>query len=48
VVREGKYTISFKDGKSETQHMVITTVWEKRDNAWQMVHLHESYKPLAP
>lgn len=48
VVREGKYTISFKDGKSDKQYLIMTSVWEKRDGNWLMVHLHESFKPLAP
>jgi ketosteroid isomerase-like protein len=46
VVREGTYTINFKNGKSDRQYLVMTTIWEKHGGRWQMVHLHESYKPL--
>jgi ketosteroid isomerase-like protein len=47
VVREGTYTISFKDGTSQAMHMVMTTVWAREGGGWQMVHLHESFQPLA-
>lgn len=44
VVREGAYTVSMKDGS----YMVMTTVWDRSSGAWKMVHLHESYRALAP
>jgi len=47
VVREGTYTIGFKDGTSQTLYMVKTTVWARERDARQMVHLHESFQPLA-
>ena len=42
VVREGNYTINFKDGTSRTPYLVMTTVWHRQDDGWKMVHLHES------
>ena len=45
VVREGNYTIGFKDGPSQTLRMVMTTIWERRNGEWRMVHLHESFVP---
>lgn len=43
LVREGDYTINFKDGRSETQRLIMTTVWTRQNGEWKMVHLHESY-----
>ena len=48
VVREGKYTVSTKDGKTDHQYLVMSTIWDRTSGAWKMVHLHESYRPLAP
>ena len=48
VVREGTYAVSTKDGKTERQYLVMTTIWDRTSGAWKMVHLHESYRPLAP
>ena len=45
VVREGNYAISFKDGTSVEQYMVMTTVWARGSDGWKMVHLHESFRP---
>ena len=42
VVREGDYTINFKDGSSNTVHLVMTTIWNRQADGWKMVHLHES------
>ncbi len=42
VVREGNYTVSFKDGTSRTPYLVMTTIWHRQDDGWKMVHLHES------
>jgi ketosteroid isomerase-like protein len=43
LVREGNYTINFKDGRTVTQRLIMTTVWQRQDGEWKMVHLHESY-----
>ncbi len=48
VVREGTYTVSRKDGTSERQYLVMTTVWDRTSGEWKMVHLHESYRVIAP
>ena len=48
VVREGKYTVSLKDGTSQHQYLVMTTVWDRTSGEWKMVHLHESYRVIAP
>jgi len=49
LVREGAYTINFKDGRSETHRLIMTTVWSRQNGEWKMVHLHESYPtPRAP
>ena len=48
VVREGNYTINFKDGRSETQRLIMTTVWARENGTWRMVHLHESFTRPAP
>jgi len=42
VVREGNYTISFKDRDPQSVDAVITTIWHRQDEEWKMVHLHES------
>ena len=42
VVREGNYTINYKDGTSRTVYLVMTTVLHRQDEGWKMVHLHES------
>jgi ketosteroid isomerase-like protein len=47
VVREGNYTINYKDGESETVYLVMSTVWQRGAQGWKMVHLHES-TPLQP
>jgi hypothetical protein len=47
VVREGNYAISFKDGTSVEQYMVMTTVWTRGSDGWMMVHLHESFRPQS-
>lgn len=47
VVREGSYAVSFKDGTTQDMYMVMTTVWARGDDGWKMVHLHESFRPLA-
>lgn len=45
VVREGDYTIDRVDGTSMTIYLVMTTVWDRDDDGWKMVHLHESAPP---
>ena len=46
LVREGRYTISFKDGRSTRQYLIMTTVWHRGSDGWKMIHLHESWRPL--
>ena len=48
VVREGVYTVKFKDGTTRRTYLVITSVWTRRDGIWKMEHLHESSRPLPP
>jgi uncharacterized protein (TIGR02246 family) len=48
VVREGMYTVSMKDGTSQRQHLVMTTIWQRTNGEWKLEHLHESYRPVAP
>ena len=48
LVREGNYTINFKDGRAETQRLIMTTVWQRKQGEWKMVHLHESYSVPSP
>ncbi len=48
VVREGVYTVNFKDGSSRRSYVIVTSVWARQDAAWKMVHLHESSRALAP
>jgi ketosteroid isomerase-like protein len=48
LVREGNYTINYKDGRAETQRLIMTTVWARENGEWKMVHLHESFARLAP
>ena len=30
------------------EDLVVTTVWDRTSGEWKMVHLHESYRLLAP
>ena len=46
VVREGAYTVNFKDGTSRRTYLVMTSIWTRENGAWKMVHLHESSRPL--
>ena len=48
VVREGVYTVSMKDSTAQRQYLVMTTVWDRTSGEWKMVHLHESFRPIAP
>lgn len=48
VVREGNYTINFKERESVTHYLVMTTIWHRQERGWRMVHLHESSRSLAP
>lgn len=45
IVREGEYTINFRDGRIRAERLVMTTIWARRDDGWKMVHLHESAIP---
>jgi hypothetical protein len=42
VVREGNYTINYKEGDPETVYLVMSTVWQRGAEGWKMIHLHES------
>ena len=42
VVRKGRYTINFKDRDTQVVDPVITTIWNRENGVWKMVHLHES------
>jgi len=48
VVREGVYTVNFKDGTTRRTYLVMTSLWTRQTGAWKMVHLHESSRALAP
>jgi ketosteroid isomerase-like protein len=48
VVREGMYTIHFKEQPSVEVFLVMTTVWQREGDTWKMVHLHESVPMPAP
>jgi ketosteroid isomerase-like protein len=48
VVREGMYTIHFKEQPSVEVFLVMTTVWQREGETWKMVHLHESVPMSAP
>ncbi|MGH7669797.1 MAG: YybH family protein [Gemmatimonadaceae bacterium] len=45
VVHRGEYTIHFKNGKTRREHLTMTTIWQRSDSGWRMVHLHESGIP---
>jgi ketosteroid isomerase-like protein len=45
VVREGQYTVHYRDGRVRSEHLAMTTIWARRAGRWQMVHLHESMVP---
>ena len=45
VVRDGQYTVHYRDGRVQSEHLVMTTIWTRRAGRWQMVHLHESMVP---
>jgi len=38
--------VALRTGTSQTMYMIMTTVWSRDTDGWQMVHLHESYRPL--
>lgn len=42
VVREGTYTVNYKERETGTSYMVMTTIWHRQEGGWRMVHLHES------
>ena len=45
VVHSGEYTIHFRNGETRREHLAMTTIWQRSDRGWQMVHLHESGIP---
>jgi hypothetical protein len=44
VVTRGDYTVRFRDGRTMVRPQVVTTVWARRPEGWQMAHLHESWQ----
>jgi ketosteroid isomerase-like protein len=44
VVTRGDYTVRFRDGRTMVRPQVVTTVWARRPDGWQMAHLHESWQ----
>jgi ketosteroid isomerase-like protein len=48
VVREGIYTVNFKDGTSRKTYLIMTSLWARQNGRWKMVHLHESSRPFTP
>ena len=44
VVREGDYTIHFREQESVTVYLAMTTLWHRGEDGWRMVHLHESVR----
>ena len=47
VVREGEYTVNYRDGRVRVTHHVMTTIWQRQAGRWEMVHLHESSMPIT-
>jgi len=45
VVTRGVYTVNFTDGRTSSRSQVVTTLWARPAEGWQMVHLHESWSP---
>jgi ketosteroid isomerase-like protein len=45
VVHSGEYTIHFRNGQTRREHLAMTTIWQRSDSGWRMVHLHESGIP---
>lgn len=48
VVREGDYTMHYLDGRTITRFGVMTTIWNRVETTWKMVHLHESWEESWP
>jgi len=48
VVREGDYTMNYRDGRTITLFGVMTTIWNRVGDTWKMVHLHESWEENWP
>ena len=42
VVRDGEYIVHMRSGETRTEHLSMTTIWSRQNDAWKMVHLHES------
>lgn len=42
VVHDGEYIVTLKSGETRTEHLAMTTIWERQNGVWKMVHLHES------
>jgi ketosteroid isomerase-like protein len=48
VVRQGDYTMEYRDGRTVVRFGVMTTLWNRVEDAWTMVHLHESWNDNWP
>lgn len=44
VLTRSVYTVRFTDGRTMVRPQVVTTVWSRRPEGWQRVHLHESWQ----
>jgi hypothetical protein len=44
VLTSSVYTVRFNDGRTMVRPQVVTTVWARRSDGWQRVHLHESWQ----
>ncbi len=47
VVKDGEYIVHNRDGETRTEHLAMTTIWARQNDAWKMVHLHESAIPQS-
>jgi ketosteroid isomerase-like protein len=45
VVHRGQYTVHLKNGATRDERLLMTTIWQRSDSGWRMVHLHESGIP---
>ena len=48
VVKEGVYTMSYKDGSTRRSYLILTSGWARKDGTWKLAHLHESSRALTP
>ncbi len=45
VVKDGEYIVHNRNGETRTEHLAMTTIWQRQAGSWKMVHLHESAIP---